>query len=249
MPRSLVWNLPRIRTQPPLQVVASRELLHSFHEQALTGQKVKLNSLFDQSLYRALNQAIGRCLRHRLDYGAIILVDERFKQPRNQQHLSRWFVLYHITSWVLHGLIAYVLLVVHEHLQTLIWDLPSGLLDSCLHIQSVVLMVANADSTCSCDYLTLQLLGSKQRLLPLKRQTILFRVKGALTVQPDFSSVLSHLQQFFHRLSSDPPGGSLVQQAQQVPTERPSEAAVQVSVLHSNILKPENPSVKTKPGG
>ncbi len=33
------------------------------------------------------------------------------------------------------------------------------------------------------------------------------RVKGALRIQPDFSSVLSNLQQFFHHLSLDPPGG------------------------------------------
>ena len=39
---------------------------------------------------RALNQAIGRCIRHRLDYGAILLIDERFQQPRNQLNLSRW---------------------------------------------------------------------------------------------------------------------------------------------------------------
>jgi hypothetical protein len=35
-------------------------------------------------------QAIGRCIRHRLDYGAILLVDERFKEPRNQTSLSKW---------------------------------------------------------------------------------------------------------------------------------------------------------------
>ena len=39
---------------------------------------------------RALNQAIGRCIRHRLDFGAILLIDERFQQPRNQLNLSRW---------------------------------------------------------------------------------------------------------------------------------------------------------------
>lgn len=36
---------------------------------------------------------------------------------------------------------------------------------------------------------------------------ILYRVKGALKIQPDFRSVLQNLQQFFDRLSSDPPGG------------------------------------------
>ena len=35
-------------------------------------------------------QALGRCIRHRLDWGAILMVDERFRQPRNQRMLSRW---------------------------------------------------------------------------------------------------------------------------------------------------------------
>ena len=41
-------------------------------------------------LCRALNQAIGRCIRHRGDFGAIVLLDDRFRQPANQKHLSRW---------------------------------------------------------------------------------------------------------------------------------------------------------------
>ena len=43
---------------------------------------------------RALNQAIGRCIRHKADYGAIILLDDRFKQARYQKNLSRWYVLH-----------------------------------------------------------------------------------------------------------------------------------------------------------
>ena len=39
---------------------------------------------------RALNQAVGRCIRHRGDFGAIVLLDDRFRQPANQKHLSRW---------------------------------------------------------------------------------------------------------------------------------------------------------------
>lgn len=35
---------------------------------------------------------MGRCIRHRLDWGAIVLVDDRFRQPRNQAGLSRWYV-------------------------------------------------------------------------------------------------------------------------------------------------------------
>ena len=35
-------------------------------------------------------QAIGRCIRHRADWGAIVLLDSRFEQPVNQRGLSRW---------------------------------------------------------------------------------------------------------------------------------------------------------------
>ncbi|KAK9806231.1 hypothetical protein WJX72_006639 [[Myrmecia] bisecta] len=45
---------------------------------------------YTQQAFRALNQAIGRCIRHRCDYGAIMLIDDRFRNPRFQEHLSRW---------------------------------------------------------------------------------------------------------------------------------------------------------------
>ncbi|XP_042384337.1 Fanconi anemia group J protein homolog isoform X1 [Zingiber officinale] len=40
--------------------------------------------------FRALNQAAGRCIRHRFDYGAIIFLDERFKEERNLTYISKW---------------------------------------------------------------------------------------------------------------------------------------------------------------
>ncbi|KAK9112453.1 hypothetical protein Scep_019972 [Stephania cephalantha] len=40
--------------------------------------------------FRALNQAAGRGIRHRFDYGAIIFLDERFKEERNVVHISKW---------------------------------------------------------------------------------------------------------------------------------------------------------------
>ena len=39
---------------------------------------------------RAVNQAIGRVIRHRLDYGAILLCDQRFSSPDLIQQLSAW---------------------------------------------------------------------------------------------------------------------------------------------------------------
>ncbi|XP_026446136.1 Fanconi anemia group J protein homolog [Papaver somniferum] len=40
--------------------------------------------------FRALNQAAGRCIRHRFDYGAIIFMDERYKEERNTAYVSKW---------------------------------------------------------------------------------------------------------------------------------------------------------------
>lgn len=39
---------------------------------------------------RAVNQAIGRIIRHKNDYGAIILCDCRFDNPSFKKHLSAW---------------------------------------------------------------------------------------------------------------------------------------------------------------
>ena len=52
---------------------------------------------------RALNQAIGRCIRHKHDYGGIILLDQRFGDTRNQRNLSCWCAALHLPlSWRSH---------------------------------------------------------------------------------------------------------------------------------------------------
>lgn len=48
------------------------------------------NMWYKQQAFRAINQAIGRCIRHRADFGAIVLLDPRFHQDNVVQHLSRW---------------------------------------------------------------------------------------------------------------------------------------------------------------
>ena len=47
---------------------------------------------YEAQAYRALNQALGRCIRHREDWGAIILAEARFvEQPqRYLRGISRW---------------------------------------------------------------------------------------------------------------------------------------------------------------
>ncbi|XP_012300982.2 Fanconi anemia group J protein isoform X3 [Aotus nancymaae] len=47
---------------------------------------------YEIQAYRALNQALGRCIRHRNDWGALILVDDRFRNnpSRYISGLSKW---------------------------------------------------------------------------------------------------------------------------------------------------------------
>jgi Rad3-related DNA helicase len=39
---------------------------------------------------RTSNQAMGRIIRHRFDFGAIVLIDERYKKEENRVAISNW---------------------------------------------------------------------------------------------------------------------------------------------------------------
>ena len=45
---------------------------------------------YETQAFRAMNQALGRCIRHRKDWGAVIFLDQRFNSPKNIQKLSKW---------------------------------------------------------------------------------------------------------------------------------------------------------------
>ena len=49
------------------------------------------NAWYEIQAFRALNQALGRCIRHRRDWGAILMVDARYGQiTRYVNSLSKW---------------------------------------------------------------------------------------------------------------------------------------------------------------
>ena len=49
------------------------------------------NEWYEIQAFRALNQALGRCIRHKRDWGAILMVDDRYgKIPRYINGLSKW---------------------------------------------------------------------------------------------------------------------------------------------------------------
>ena len=39
---------------------------------------------------KAVNQALGRVIRHKNDYGAIILIEERYCQRDYNKYVSKW---------------------------------------------------------------------------------------------------------------------------------------------------------------
>ena len=48
------------------------------------------NDWYTTQAFRALNQALGRAIRHQNDWGAIILIDERFLEVRHMNLLPAW---------------------------------------------------------------------------------------------------------------------------------------------------------------
>ncbi|RXG55176.1 Fanconi anemia group J protein-like, partial [Armadillidium vulgare] len=57
---------------------------------------------YEIQAYRALNQALGRCIRHRYDWGAIILVDERYQRAGYGNNLNRY--VKGLSKWVRNSL-------------------------------------------------------------------------------------------------------------------------------------------------
>ncbi|KAJ3297940.1 Fanconi anemia group J protein [Borealophlyctis nickersoniae] len=45
---------------------------------------------YDIQAFRAVNQSLGRCIRHRSDWGAIVLLDQRFSEKRHLNSISKW---------------------------------------------------------------------------------------------------------------------------------------------------------------
>uniref|UniRef100_A0AAF5DIC2 Helicase ATP-binding domain-containing protein n=1 Tax=Strongyloides stercoralis TaxID=6248 RepID=A0AAF5DIC2_STRER len=70
------------------------------YNQLFCKQKKLLNSSewYKTQAFRALNQALGRCLRHRNDWGIILLVDYRFSDETHKNDISM------ISKWVVENL-------------------------------------------------------------------------------------------------------------------------------------------------
>ena len=71
------------------------EQKRGFNDQYCASRKLLTGSdWYEIQAFRALNQALGRCIRHRNDWGAVIMLDERFVSPSTSQRyvksLPKW---------------------------------------------------------------------------------------------------------------------------------------------------------------
>ncbi|KAI3863649.1 hypothetical protein MKW92_053648 [Papaver armeniacum] len=76
-------NEPKVRLKR--EYMDQQALSQKNGQKGLTGEE-----WYSQQASRAVNQAVGRVIRHRHDYGAIIFCDERFAYPNNQKQMSLW---------------------------------------------------------------------------------------------------------------------------------------------------------------
>lgn len=65
-------------------------MMHSVLLYYLIFQYLNGSEWYNLEATRAVNQAIGRVIRHRNDYGAILLLDSRFNSPRIKGQMSLW---------------------------------------------------------------------------------------------------------------------------------------------------------------
>ncbi|KAB1218583.1 hypothetical protein CJ030_MR3G026463 [Morella rubra] len=77
------WNDPKVRLKREYLDQEGQSLSQVC--KVLTGEE-----WYNQQASRAVNQAVGRVIRHRHDYGAIVFCDERFAYPSRQSQISQW---------------------------------------------------------------------------------------------------------------------------------------------------------------
>ncbi|KAJ2719424.1 Fanconi anemia group J protein [Coemansia sp. Benny D115] len=81
--RKIEYNNQKVREHEQCMFAAPQDVLGK--SAPLTG-----SMWYETQAFRAISQALGRCLRHRNDWGAIIMLESRFALPQNIKKLSKW---------------------------------------------------------------------------------------------------------------------------------------------------------------
>ncbi|XP_068118572.1 regulator of telomere elongation helicase 1 isoform X3 [Hyperolius riggenbachi] len=85
----IITGLPYPPRMDP-RVVLKMQFLDEMRRQGVSGQYLSGQEWYRQQASRAVNQAIGRVIRHRHDYGAIFLCDYRFAKSDSRAQLPSW---------------------------------------------------------------------------------------------------------------------------------------------------------------
>jgi chromosome transmission fidelity protein 1 len=84
--RSPVW-------QAKIQYIeqkAYQDVSSGSEESRRSSAKAAGRDFYENACMRAVNQCIGRAIRHRNDYAAIVLIDKRYGRPNIQAKLPGW---------------------------------------------------------------------------------------------------------------------------------------------------------------
>ncbi|XP_054996073.1 regulator of telomere elongation helicase 1 isoform X2 [Sorex araneus] len=85
----VITGLPYPPRKDP-RVVLKMQFLDEMRGQSGAGQFLSGHEWYRLQASRAVNQAIGRVIRHRHDYGAVFLCDHRFAHPDARAQLPSW---------------------------------------------------------------------------------------------------------------------------------------------------------------
>ncbi|GMH37031.1 hypothetical protein BSKO_04904 [Bryopsis sp. KO-2023] len=85
----IVAGIPYAQLKEP-QVILKREVLDAQLKHNKGGGGLSGAQWYKQTAIRAVNQAMGRVIRHRHDFGAIIMCDRRFADSGMQRQVSLW---------------------------------------------------------------------------------------------------------------------------------------------------------------
>ncbi|KAK4097045.1 DNA repair helicase [Parathielavia hyrcaniae] len=84
--------LARLRQQQGRGGGGSAQIQQLSELQALAQAKQAARDFYENACMRAVNQSIGRAIRHRVDYAAVVLVDRRFAAGRIRGKLPAWIM-------------------------------------------------------------------------------------------------------------------------------------------------------------
>jgi len=85
----VIVGLPFPPKEDP-RVLMKQEVLDRLCEKDRQHHTLNGKNWYAQLCAQAINQSVGRVIRHRNDYGAVILMDERFANIQQQTQLSYW---------------------------------------------------------------------------------------------------------------------------------------------------------------